>query len=165
VTGEELIAHGEADAGREILARAISWYQNLPPEEMEARSESLAITLLSAGRVDEAIVLLELLHQKFPEWVPIRGALGVARAQQGNRADAERISAQLEGTDVPYFFGGTSVWQAKIAAASGNKDQAMVFLRRAFSEGTYIDDWIHRTPAFRSLLDHPPFQALLQPIG
>jgi hypothetical protein len=66
---------------------------------------------------------------------------------------------------VPYFFGGTSVWQAKIAAALGNKDQAMVFLRRAFSEGTFIDDWIHRTPAFRSLLDHPPFQALLQPIG
>jgi len=165
LAGEELIAHGEADAGHETLARAISWYQNLPAEEMEARRESLAITLLSAGRVDEAIVLLELLHQKSPEWIPVLGALGVAGALQGDRADAERISAQLEGIIVPHFFGLTSLWQARIAAALGNKDQAMVFLRRAFSEGTYMNDWIHRTPAFRSLLDHPPFQALLQPIG
>jgi tetratricopeptide (TPR) repeat protein len=165
LTGEELIAHGEAEAGRDTLARAISWYENRPPEEIQSRSESLAMTLLSAGRVDEAIVLLEPLHQKSPKWIPVLGALAVARAMQGNRADAERISAQLEGVKVPYFFGFTSLWQARIAAALGNKDQAMVFLRRAFSEGTNMGDWIHRTPAFRSLLDHPPFQALLQPIG
>ena len=67
VTGEELIAHGYADAGRETLARAINWYQNLPPEERETRSYSLAVTLLTAGRVDEAVALLELLDQEEPE--------------------------------------------------------------------------------------------------
>jgi tetratricopeptide (TPR) repeat protein len=165
VTGEELIAHGYADAGRETLARAITWYQNLPPEEKELLSDSLAITLLSAGRLDEAIVLLEPLQQNYPERFFVLGALGVAKALQGDRAEAERISAQLEGIDVPYTFGNASVLQARIAAALGNKDQAMDFLRRAFSEGTGMDDWIHREPAFRSLLDHPPFQDLLQPTG
>lgn len=165
LTGAELIAHGEADAGRETLARAITWYQNLPPEEMERLSESLAFTLLSAGRAEDAIPLLELLRQQDPNRYYILGALGVARALQGDREDAERISTQLEDLNVPYSFGNTSVWQARIAAALGNKDQALVFLRRAFSEGTNMDDWIHREPAFRSLLDHPPFQDLLQPIG
>ena len=165
VTGEELVVHGYADAGRETLARAINWYQNLPPEEKETRSDSLAMTLLSAGRVDEAIVLLEPLQQKYPNRFFLLGALGVAKALQGDRTDAERISAQLEGIDVPYTFGNASVWQARIAAALGNGDQAMDFLQRAFSEGTSMDDWIHREPAFRSLIDHPSFQDLLQPIG
>jgi len=105
VAGEELIAHGKADAGHKTLARAINWYQNRPAKELEALSQSLASTLLSAGRVDEAIVLLEPLQQKYPERLFILGALGVARALQGDRAEAERISAQLEGIDVPYTFG------------------------------------------------------------
>ena len=84
---------------------------------------------------------------------------------EGDREDAERISAQLERINVPYSFGNRSVWQARIAAALGNRDQAMVFLRRAFSEGTSMDDWIHREPAFRSMVDHPTIQDLLQPSG
>jgi len=163
VTGEELIAHGETDAGREILERAIAWYQNLPAEEMEGFSDSLAFTLLSAGQAEDAIPLLQRLRQKDPNEFYTLGALGVARALLGDREDAERISAQLEDINVPYSFGNTSVWQARIAAALGNKDQAMGFLRRAFSEGTSMDDWIHREPAFRSLVNHPPFQELLQP--
>ena len=162
-TGEELAAHGNADAGRETLAQAISWYQTLPPGEKERLRFSLALTLLSAGRVDEAIALLELLDQEDPNRFFVLGALGVAKALQGDRANAERISVQLEGTKVPYSFGGTSLWQAQIAAALGNKDQAMAFLRRAFSEGVSMGDWIHKEPVFRSLLDHPPFQDLLQP--
>ncbi len=121
------------------------------------------MTLLSASRVDETSALLERIDQEDPNRFFVLGALGVAKALQGDRASAARISAQLEGMNVPYSFGRTSIWQAKIAAALGNKDQAMVFLGRAFSEGTSMDDWIHREPAFRSLSDHPPFQALLQP--
>jgi len=165
VTGEELIAHGKAEAGREILAQAINWYQNLPAEEKETRRYSLAITLLSAGRVEDAIALFEALQHEDPDRLIVLGPLGLARALQGDRGNAERISAQLEGTKVPYSFGGAAFWQAQIAAALGNKDQAMVFLGRAFSEGVTMDDWIHRAPAFRSLLDYPPFQAMLQPIG
>ena len=113
--------------------------------------------------MDEAIVLLEPLQQKYPKRFFLLGALGVARALQGDRTDAERISAHLEGIDAPYTFGNASVWQARIAAALGNKDQSMFFLKRAFSKGTGMDDWIHREPAFRSMVDHPTFQDLLQP--
>ncbi len=163
VTGEELIAHAQADAGREALARAVTWYQNLPVGEKEGLRFSMALALLSAGRLDESIETLELLDQEEPNRFFVLGAIGVAKALQGDRANAERISAQLEGTKVPYSFGGASLWQAQIAAALGNKDQAMVFLQRAFSEGIRMRDWIHRDPVFRSMLDHPPFQALLQP--
>jgi tetratricopeptide (TPR) repeat protein len=162
-TGEELIAHGKADAGREALAQAITWYQTLPSGEKERLRFNLALTLLSASRLDEAIALLELLEQEDPNRFFVLGALGVANALQGDRAQAERISTQLEAITVPYSFGGTSFWQAEIAAALGNKDQAMMFLQRAFSEGTRMGDWIHREPVFRSLIDHPPFRALLQP--
>jgi tetratricopeptide (TPR) repeat protein len=163
--GEELIAHGKADAGRETLAQAISWYQTLPTEEKDRLRFSLALTMLSAGRVDEAIALLEQAEQEDPGRFFVLGALGVARALQGDHADAERISAQLEQTDVPRSFGGISIWQAQIAALLGNKDQAMVFLRRALSEGARLGAWVHSRPAFRPLLDHPPFQAFLQPQG
>jgi len=163
--GEELIAHGKADAGGEVLAQAITWYQNLPSGEKERLRFGQALTLLSAGHVDESIALLELLDQEDPNRFFILGPLGVAKALKGDRAYAEHISARLEGTKVPHSFGGTSFWQAQIAATLGNKDQALVFLRRAFSEGVRMGDWIHKAPAFRSLTDHPPFQALLQPIG
>lgn len=163
--GEELIAHGKAEAGREILAQAINWYQNRPAEEKEARRYGLASTLLSAGRVDEAIALLELPGQKDPDRIFGLGALGVAKGLRGDRADAEIISAQLGEINSPYLFGSISLWQAQIAASLGNKEQAMAILRQSISEGTGMGDWIHRDPAFRSLHDHPPFQALLQPIG
>jgi tetratricopeptide (TPR) repeat protein len=165
LTGEELIAHGMADAGRKILAQAITWYQTLPPDEKERLQFRLAETLLSAGRMDEAITLLELLDKKNPDSLFILGALGVARALKGDRTDARRISARLEELDVPYSFGGIPLWQAQIAASLGDKEQAMILLRRAVSEGISLDDWIHRQPTFRPLLDYPPFQALLQPTG
>jgi tetratricopeptide (TPR) repeat protein len=163
--GEELIAHGRADTGGEILTQAITWYQKLPSGERERLRLGQAVTLLSAGRVDESIALLALLDQEDPNRFFILGPLGVARALQGDRLFAERISEQLEGIKVPYSFGGTSFWQAQIAATLGNKDQALVFLRRAFSEGVRMGAWLHKAPAFRSLTDYPPFQALLQPIG
>jgi hypothetical protein len=65
--------------------------------------------------------------------------------------------------NIPYSFGGPSAWQAQIAAALGNKDQAIVFLQRAFSEGAFLDGWIHTRPVFQPLRDYPPFQVLLQP--
>ncbi len=164
-TGDELIAHGHADAGGKALARSIIWYQNLPSPEKETRRYSLALSLLSAGRLDEAITLLEIVDPVDADQFFVLGALGVARALKGDRAGAERISAHLEGMTPPYSFGGVSVWQAQIAASLGNRDQAMVFLRRAFSEGTWLDDWVHTRPAFRPLLDYPPLQALLQPSG
>jgi tetratricopeptide (TPR) repeat protein len=164
-TGEELIAHGQADAGRKILARAISWYQALPPLEKETLRYHMALSLLSAGRAEEAIALLEIIDREDPDQFFVLGALGVARALHGDRADAERISARLEGMNIPYSFGSISSWQAQIAASLGNKNQAMVLLRRAFSEGVRRADWIHTRPAFRPLLDYPPLQALLQPSG
>jgi tetratricopeptide (TPR) repeat protein len=165
VTGEELIAHGAAEAGQAVLAQAVTWYQALPIGEKERLRFNLALTLLSAGRLGETIELLELLDREDPNRFFVLGALGVAKALQGDRANAKSISAQLEVTTAPYSFGGISFWQAQIAAALGNKDQAMTFLQRAFSEGTSMGEWIHKDPVFRSMLDHPPFQALLQPTG
>ena len=165
MTGEELIAHGKVDAGQAILAKAVTWYQTLPPKEMERLRYSLALTLISAGRQGEAIPLLEILDQETPNQIFILGALGVAKALQGDRMEAEHISVELERMNLPYSFGSISAWQAQIAALQGNKDQAMIFLRRAASQGTRLDDWIHRQPAFKSLLNYPPFQALLKPTG
>ena len=164
-TAEELIAHGNAEAGRETLAQAITWYQKLPAEDAERLRFSLALTLLKTDRTNEAVALLELLDREEPDRFFVLGALGLAKARQGDRAEAERISAKLEGLNVPYSFGGASIFQAEIAAALGNKDQAMTFLRRAFSEGAGIGYWLHQETAFRPMFDHPAFQALMQPIG
>ncbi len=162
-TGLELIAHGQAEAGHKTLARAISWYKALPSPEKERLRGSLALSLLAASRVDEAITLFEIIDQEDPDQFLVLGALGVARALKGDRADAERISARLEGMNIPFSFGDLSAWQAQIAASLGNKEQAIVFVRRAFSEGKVQDGWIHTRPAFQTLLDFPPFQILLQP--
>jgi tetratricopeptide (TPR) repeat protein len=164
-TGEELIVHGQADAGAKTLARAITWYQALPSPEKETQRYYLGLSLLSADRIDEAIALLEILDREDPDQFFVLGALGVARALHGDRADAERISAHLEAMHLPHSVGDISAWQAQIAASLGNGNQAIAFLQRAFSEGTWHTEWIHTRPAFRPLLDYPPFQALLQPSG
>ncbi len=142
LAGEELIAHGKADAGHAILARAVTWYQTLPSREMERLRHSLALTLLSAGRLDESIALLELLDQETPDQVFILGALGVAKALQGDRKEAERISAQLEGMDLPYSFGSISAWQAQIAASLGNMDQTFNIVTK-INKSTEIRDLCH----------------------
>jgi len=109
--------------------------------------------------------LLELLEQEEPGRFFVLGALGTARAMKGGRQEAERILGQLEEMEIPHSFGGVSVWQARIAAALENKDQAMAFLQRAFSQGTAQDDWLHRQPEFRFMIDYPPFKAFLFPDG
>ncbi len=71
----------------------------------------------------------------------------------------------LEELELPYSFGGTTIWQAQIAAQLGEKEQAVEFLRRAFAEGYARNHTVLHFVFVRldPLRDYPPFVELVRP--
>ena len=64
-----------------------------------------------------------------------------------------------------YLHGDPSHARARIAAALGDRQQAVALLQRAFAEGRPFDMDVHQNMDFESLRDYPPFPDLLKPKG
>jgi DNA-binding SARP family transcriptional activator/TolB-like protein len=174
-TAIELRAHGHAEAAQTLFTRSLEAYLALPPEEQVKRLDGLATAYTLAGRWREAEQVLRTYAAERPDdlahWpdnsyvLSMHGQLGTLAARQRNRAEAERISAVLEGLEHPYLFGEHTYWRARIAAQLGERDQAVALLRAAYAQG--FKWWLppHSEPDFESLRDHPPFRELLRPKG
>jgi hypothetical protein len=53
--------------------------------------------------------------------------------------------------------------RAAIAAALGQRDSAVAFLKRSFEEGQEYSIEVHVNPWFASLRHYRPFETLLEP--
>ncbi len=172
-----LRAHGhEKPAAQAIDAYLSKWgdgADTMPP------LRSTAQFLEEVGRWDEAGRVIErgiarwseaegstqpLSRPQLNSLVNWRGEAGVLAAKMGEPEEAERHLRWLEELELPYSFGGTTIWQAQIAAQLGEKEQAVEFLRRAFAEGyanhtAHYFDFFHLDP----LRDYPPFVELMRP--
>ncbi len=95
----------------------------------------------------------------------MHGQLGTLAARQGNRAEAERISAMLEALERPYLFGEHTYWRARIAALLGEREEAFALLRAAYAQGYKWWLPMHNEPDLESLRDYSPFRELLRPKG
>ncbi|MEP6944677.1 MAG: winged helix-turn-helix domain-containing protein [Acidobacteriota bacterium] len=90
-------------------------------------------------------------------------SLGHTYAVSGDRDKASKALAQLQELSKqqyisPYFF-------AVIHAGSGDKEQAFVWLERAFHDRASLLIWINVEPQFDPLRADPRFQDLIQRIG
>jgi DNA-binding SARP family transcriptional activator/TolB-like protein len=174
-TALELRAHGHPQVAQALFTRSLEAYLALPTEEQAKRLRDLATAFDLTGRWAEAEQLLRSYAAERPadlaEWphvsvvLEVHGQLGTLAARQGNRAEAERISALLEALQRPYLFGEHTYWRARIAAQLGERDQAVALLRAAHAQG--LKWWLplHSEPDFESLRDYPPFRELLRPKG
>ncbi|MCH7476368.1 MAG: hypothetical protein IIA27_17125, partial [Gemmatimonadetes bacterium] len=163
----ELRAHGYAKEADEMLERAIAWFRALPPDEAGHPTHRLyfALVLYGAERWEEASELFSGLRVGQPDNIAHLGHLGVIAARQNDPEEASRISKQLAAIDRPYIRGQHARWRAFIAAALGDRDEAVALLRTAFGQGVAYGPWIHIDPALESLRDYPPFQELVRPKG
>jgi DNA-binding SARP family transcriptional activator/TolB-like protein len=174
-TALELRAHGHAEAARQLFARSLEAYLAFPPEEQAKRVVWVAMAYNRAARWAEAEQLLRTYAMERPDdlekwpvisWMlEVHGQLGTLAARQGNRVEAERISALLEALERPYLFGEHTYWRARIAAVLGERDQAITLLRTAYAQGFKWWLPLHSEPDFESVRDHPVFRELVRPKG
>jgi tetratricopeptide (TPR) repeat protein len=161
--------HGHVDAAREVVDRAIQWYEARPPETKSSpawRYPHYSIALYVAGRCDEAYGVIKPLSAEFPENISYRGFVGEVAACRGDREEALETSQWLEALDTPYLYGANTMWRSVIAAALGDGESAVALWRQARAEGYQLpspgDSW---WVTFESLRDYPPWQELTRPKG
>jgi DNA-binding SARP family transcriptional activator/TolB-like protein len=153
IAGDELRAHGRADAAAGLYGRAVRWFQTQPDKS------GLADALDASGKAAQA----ESIWVTMPDDIHAIGALGVAAARRGDRQAAERYSATLSAIDRPYLFGRHTYERARIAAQLGQQAAAVQLLRTAFTEGKPYDLTLHTDRAFEPLHGYAPFDRLLLP--
>ena len=159
----ELRAHGFGDAATEMFDRVIRWVRALPADEFDSQGGGLKYALIAAGRWDEARSEFEVLLETSPDNIEYLGGLGVIAAGDGAPDRARNFSNRLAAIDRPYLFGAHTLWQARIAAMLGERDEAVRLLRRAFDERVSHGLWTHRDIYFESLRGYEPFEALIRP--
>jgi DNA-binding SARP family transcriptional activator/TolB-like protein len=163
----ELRAHGSRQASLNLADRAIEWYVDRPAAEATAwwHRYGLALAYYQRELWEEARQLFDLLVIETPNDVNLRGYLGVLAARRGDRELALSISQELEGLAAPMDFGRDTYWQACIASLLGERERAMVLLRRAYARGRPFSVRLHRDMDLESLHDYPPFQEFIRPKG
>jgi serine/threonine protein kinase len=164
--GEELRAHGYADAAMTSFDQAIQWYRSRSTEEMDSLLRyGYGLTLYDACRWEEAKSIFEELAKKLPDNIEYQRYVGCIAARQGDREKALKVSEWLKNLKQPYLFGKHTYYRACIAAILGEKDQAVTLLKDSFLQGYAYGLYLHTDFDFESLWDYPPFTELLKPKG
>jgi serine/threonine-protein kinase len=112
-------------------------------------------------RLPDAIALAKqtiVLGGRKPLYV---STLGYIEALAGDRAQAEAAIAELNASPtytLPLFL-------ARVNAALGNRDQAVAWLEKLYSERSESIVWLRVDPTLQSLRDDPRFVALAKRVG
>jgi tetratricopeptide (TPR) repeat protein len=162
---DELRAHGRPEKSAEFAEEALIWYRrNLEVEgETERSLRNLGFALYSAEQWGEAEALFGRLAAEHPDYMDYSGYLGTLAARRGDVEEAERIRESILALDEPYDLGMEEYWAACISAQLGDRDEAMDYLRAAYSEGAGLGLHVHQDPDLQPLWDYPPFKRFLEP--
>jgi tetratricopeptide (TPR) repeat protein len=160
VSVSELRRHGHGTAAEELLARAMTWYDSLPPTylaDLNDRNRAVArnnvpCLLYHAQRWG---ALRQFAEVQLTGAVAL-GWLAVVAARQGNRAEAQELSKRPE-------LDRAFARRASIAANMGQRDRAVALLRENYA-GRFNGS-AHRSPLWEPLWGYPPFEEFLRPKG
>jgi tetratricopeptide (TPR) repeat protein/TolB-like protein len=158
----ELEAMGFDEASRAEMDRALAWFEARPADELR---DHRGLTFYYASRWSDADTLFEALSREAPDNVDYRGIRGVALVHLGRTDEAMEISRWLEARDGRYLVGMHTKWRAAIAAALGDRAEAVRLLEQAFQEGMRLGHFHRREPEWDSLEDYRPYQEFLRPRG
>lgn len=164
----ELRVHGHE-------AAAARWLTMLDEETPGTGSDTTLASRVLEGDVQYAARHWEVAQRHYaaglvqhPGNHQLLGRLGTTAARLGDRIEAERLAAALAAASGPYLFGSHTYARARIAAALGDRAEAVELLREAWTQGRPlafdgrdIED-VHSDPAFETLRDFLPFKALMQ---
>ena len=166
----ELRAHGHAEAAERIARRGLAWHAdrtNVTPGASSVLTQPIVNLYLEAGDPRRG----HALARQF--WEPVLAMpdgrlmascmLGTAAARAGDRARAIEIGRSLvalDAADTTQDGGSYEACRARIAAALGDRDEAVRLLREAWQEGAILD-FAHRFPEMAALHGYPPFDAVI----
>ena len=157
--GLELRAHGYEEESEAIFAEAIPPYVARGSGSQNNRGR----TYFYARRWEDADTVFASRHAAAPDNLNDMGYHGVILAMLGRREEALRISDQLGQMERSALRGDRIAWQAGIAAALGDRDEAVRLAQSAFDNGWAYALALHREPSFESLRGYPPWEALVAP--
>jgi tetratricopeptide (TPR) repeat protein len=169
VAAREMGAHGRPEESLRIANLAVDWYREKAAGDAAATRESrgLGDALYLAHQWREARSVFAAIAEDDPQDLHALGYLGVLAARLGEQDEALRISQRLAAWEDPYVRGRHAYWRVSIAAALGDRDEAVRYLRAAFAEGlrfsTNTTSYLHADMNLEPLRGYPPFDRLMAP--
>jgi len=163
---QELMAHGQPDAARQVLSRSVAWQRARPPAE-QAREDArrdLAEALYLLGKYVDAEPVVKRLTMDHPENARYLALHGLIALRLGRRAEAIQASDRLGDMKSIYGRDEPTYARAQIAAQLGDTAAALTLLQESLTKGWTATD-IHADPDLAPLRGNARFQELLKPMG
>ncbi len=172
-TGQELRAHGHADAAHRAVAQTDSLVARVPLlpgwsaiATAEWRKLARASSRYEDGQLDDAAALVkELDTRQLPPLLAASASSLRERIGASQQHAPERWQVAMVGKNVP--SSRRSVYaEAQLAAIVGDTASAMRLLRSMLADGSDRPDaviWLHRDREWDALRTTPAFRALVAP--
>jgi hypothetical protein len=157
--GRELAAHRGLAAARALFAQARAWYVAEDPTNVMM----LAYLDHELGADARARAALEPYAASDSATPRAIGLLGVIAVGMGDSSAARRAATRLGADQRPYRFGQSRLAEARIRAALGQTDSALVLLTRGFREGLPQADWTHTMRELWVLKSNARYVAMVKP--
>ena len=129
----------------------------------------MARALLRIGRVGDARRMAEGLVEEGAvggeALIAAHALIGVAAAETGDQVTARAEDQWLARAGSRYTFGSHTEARARIAAALGERDEAVRLLHQAVTEGLGYDNNKHLDFELQRLRGYPPYEEWLRPKG
>ncbi len=169
---EILRANGHVEASLRVAERAIRWFDARPSAEATDVGHRYwyGRALFLAGRIEESQMEFDEIVDEQPDSLSYRAFRAFIAVQRGDTVQAMRDAEWLDvylTPDVPGAGWRLSplFWEGVIAAALGERQQAVAYLRESYVQGR-LHRWYDRVRVeFDPLRDYPPFQELMRPKG
>lgn len=163
---QELMAHGHAPLGRQLLHDAIDWLESRGNDDRRVvhRRALAYYAVPDYPKAKAALAIILRIDSTSTQYVGLAGRIA---ARADDTVEARRRWDQLAQMRDPGLLGAPVQERAFIAAGFGRKDEAVSLLQEAFAQGIGWNIWwrLHWFPDTQQLRDYPPFEKLLQPKG
>jgi TolB-like protein/DNA-binding winged helix-turn-helix (wHTH) protein/Flp pilus assembly protein TadD len=148
------------DRAIEQFQKTLELDQNFPPAH-----NFLPAAYEQKGMYNEALAELKstIPLARGIEWSQSQGGLGHLYAITGKKKEARRVLDELKHVSEQEYLPASSI--AFIYAGLGEKDQAFVWLDKAYEEHAFQMQWIKMEPRWDSLRSDARFGNLLRRIG
>ena len=164
---DELRAHGRQPEAIGLAKRAMQEIEQEIAGTAEPTPTQLVVrrrALMQAEDWQEAYSQFRAVVKGKPDNVTANGNLGVIAVWLGKAAEARDIAGVLRGVNVPYIRGEQHYQRARVLAALGDADAAVIALKRSFREGYgWTPGEIHRDIAFDPIRENADFKEFCAP--
>lgn len=116
-------------------------------------------SLSQEKRYPESVAELNQIRTRAKDWPPALSEKGYAYALSGDRRKAQAILKELEKVSAEKFVDPLGI--AFINIGLGNKDEAIIWLNKAFDAHSFYLVFLKIDPKFDSLREHPGFAKLV----